>query len=82
MFVAGLWRNRSADAGAPMLVHGATTAGSRYVGFSTNPFSQQVAEQEWLLIGQAALWSDLTDEGWRRRGRAGHARPPPRNARA
>jgi len=63
MFVAGLWLDRDpAAASAPMVVHGPTTAGSRYVALSTNPFSRGDAEREWLLIGQAALWSDLTDE--------------------
>jgi hypothetical protein len=63
MFVAGLWRGRSATAAnAPMIVHGTTTADSRYVGLATNPFSRGDAEREWLLIGQAALWSNLTDD--------------------
>jgi hypothetical protein len=63
MFVAGLWRDRDpAAAGAPMIVHGPTTAGSRYVGLATNPLSRMDAEREWLLVGQAALWSNLTDE--------------------
>ncbi len=63
MFLAGLWLDRDpAAASAPMIVHGTTTLGSRYLGLSTNPFSRQDAEREWLLIGQAALWADLTDE--------------------
>jgi hypothetical protein len=63
MFVAGLWRGRSSTAAnAPMVVHGTTTADSRYLGLATNPFSRGDAEREWLLIGQAALWSNLTDE--------------------
>jgi hypothetical protein len=63
MFVAGLWRDRDpAAAGAPMIVHGTTTAGSRYLGLATNPLSRMDAEREWLLVGQAALWSNLTDE--------------------
>ena len=62
MFVAGLWRDRNATAaGAPMIVHGTTQVGSRYVGLATNPFSREDAEREWPLIGQAALWSNLTD---------------------
>jgi hypothetical protein len=48
-------------ADAPMIVHGETTAGSRYLGLATNPFSRGDAEREWALIGQAALWSNLTD---------------------
>jgi hypothetical protein len=63
MFVAGLWRDRDAKAaGSPIIVHGTTSVGSRYLGLSTNPFSRGDAEREWLLIGQAALWSNLTDE--------------------
>jgi hypothetical protein len=63
MFVAGLWLNRQpAAAGAPMLVHGTTSVGSRYMGLATNPFSRIDAEREWPFITQAAFWSDLTDE--------------------
>lgn len=63
LFVAGLWRDRDAAvAGAPVIVHGTTTADSRYLGLATNPFSRGDAEREWALIGQAALWSDLTDD--------------------
>ncbi len=63
MFLAGLWLDRNAAAGnAPVIVHGTTTAGSRYMGLATNWFSRQDAEREWTLIGQAALWSALTDE--------------------
>lgn len=63
MFVAGLWRDRKpAAAGAPVVAHGDTTAGSRYLAFAANPFSRGDAEREWTLIGQAALWSDLTDD--------------------
>ncbi len=62
-FIAGLWRNRAATSNsAPVVVHGNTTASSRYVGYAANPFSRQDAEREWTLIGQAALWSNLTDE--------------------
>jgi transglutaminase-like putative cysteine protease len=63
MFVAGLWLDRDpAAAGAPMAVHGSTTVGSRYAGLASNPFSRGDAEREWLFVGQAALWSNLTDE--------------------
>jgi hypothetical protein len=63
LFLAGLWRDRDAAVGgAPMIVHGTTTANSRYLGLATNPFSRGDAEREWALIGQAALWSNLTDE--------------------
>ena len=63
LFLAGLWRDRDAAVGgAPIIVHGTTTANSRYLGLATNPFSRGDAEREWALIGQAALWSNLTDE--------------------
>ena len=63
-YVAGMWLNRDAAANnAPVLIHGTTTADSRYVAYATNPFSRYDAEREWPLIVQAALWSDLTDEG-------------------
>jgi hypothetical protein len=63
LFIAGLWRDRnSAAADAPVIVHGTTEVGSRYLGLATNPFSRGDAEREWPLIGQAALWSNLTDE--------------------
>jgi hypothetical protein len=51
LFLAGLWRNRSAAvANAPMAVHGATTTDSRYAALATNPFSRQDAEREWLWV--------------------------------
>ena len=63
-FLSGMWLNRDAAANnAAVLVHGSTTAGSRYVAYATNPFSRYDAEREWPLIVQAALWSDLKDEG-------------------
>jgi Zinc carboxypeptidase len=63
MFLAGLWRDRNAAAAnAPMIVHGTTEVGSRYLALATDPFSRGDAEREWPLIGQAALWSNLTDE--------------------
>jgi hypothetical protein len=63
MFVAGLWLDRDpAAAGAPMALHGGTTVGSRYAALATNPFSRGDAEREWLWVGQASLWSNLTDE--------------------
>ena len=62
-FVAGLWQDRDRKAeSAPIIVHGTTLVGSRYLGLATNPFSRGDAEREWPLIGQAALWSNLTDD--------------------
>lgn len=63
MWVAGLWLDRDPNAaGAPIVVHGTTNNVARYMGLSTNPFSRQDAEREWTMIGQAALWTTLTDE--------------------
>ena len=63
-YVSGMWLNRDVAANnAPVLIHGSTTANSRYVAYATNPFSRYDAEREWPLIVQGALWSDLTDEG-------------------
>jgi hypothetical protein len=67
LFVAGLWRNRTSTASmnalnAPVVVHGPTTAGSRYIGFATNPFSRGDFERSWPLIAGAAFWTNLTDE--------------------
>ena len=52
---AGLWRNRTtgngpATIGAPVIVHGDTVVGSRYVGVATNPFSRGDFERIWPLI--------------------------------
>jgi hypothetical protein len=67
LFVAGLWRGRDVGGAvnvpnAAIAVHGLTSIGSRYFGLATNPFSRGDAEREWVLIGQAALWSNLTDD--------------------
>jgi hypothetical protein len=63
VLTAGLWRNRNeAAAGAPIILSGTTTAGSRYLAYATDPFSRGDFERAWPLIGQAALWSNLTDE--------------------
>lgn len=63
-FVAGLWRDRDAAVNrAPVIVHGPTNVGSRYLGFATNPFSRHDAEREWVLIAHSVLWSNLTDDG-------------------
>jgi hypothetical protein len=62
LFLAGLWRQRDPKAAdAAVVIHGTTLVGSRYLALSTNPFSRGDAEREWPLIGQAALWSNLTD---------------------
>jgi hypothetical protein len=62
-WVAGLWRDRDPNAAnAPVIVHGTTNSVARYMGLATNPFSRQDAEREWTMIGQAALWTTLTDE--------------------
>jgi|RhiMethySRZTD1v2_1073278.scaffolds.fasta_scaffold06073_8 Zinc carboxypeptidase len=63
MFVAGLWRDRDPRAAsAPIVVHGTTLVGSRYLGLATDPFSRGDAEREWPLVAQGAMWANLTDE--------------------
>ena len=63
-FISGMWLSRDAAANsAAVLVHGTTTASSRYVAYATNPFSRYDAERVWPLIAQAAFWTDLTDQG-------------------
>jgi hypothetical protein len=62
-FVAGLWNNRNTAANnGPVLIHGNTTAGSRYMFYNTNAFSRMDGQREWLYFVQTALWSNLTDE--------------------
>jgi hypothetical protein len=66
LFVAGLWRSRDSTTSlgapdAPIAIHGDSLLSSRYVAYATNPFSRGDAEREWPLIGQAALWTNLTD---------------------
>jgi hypothetical protein len=62
-FVAGLWNSRSTAANnGPVLFHGNTTMGSRYMFYNTNAFSRMDAQREWLYFVQTALWSNLTDE--------------------
>ena len=62
-FVAGLWNNRDTAANnGPVLIHGTTTAGSRYMFYNTNAFSRMDGQREWLYFVQTALWSNLTDE--------------------
>ena len=62
-FVAGLWNGRSSAANnGPVLFHGNTTQGSRYMFYNTNAFSRADGQREWLYFVQAALWSNLTDE--------------------
>ena len=62
-FVAGLWNNRATEVdNGPVLIHGDTTLGSRYMFYNTNAFSRADAQREWLYFIQTALWSNLTDE--------------------
>lgn len=62
-YLAGLWTERGTETNdAPVIVHGETSLESRYAAMATNPFSRGDAEREWLWVGQAALWSNLTDE--------------------
>ena len=66
-WVAGLWLNRTSAASvatnnAPVIVHGTTSASSRYTAIATNPFSRSDFERIWGWVVQSALWSNLTDE--------------------
>lgn len=62
-FVAGLWNNRAAGADSgPVLIHGDTTLGGRYMFFATNAFSRADGQRQWLHFLQSALWSNLTDD--------------------
>ena len=66
-YIAGLWLNRDTAAAlasnnAPVVIHGNTTAASRYTGLATNPFSRSDFERIWGWIVQSTLWGDLTDE--------------------
>lgn len=64
-FISGLWRNRDLTPGVDngmLLVRGDTTAGSRYVAHSTDLISRAYPERVWPMIGQAANWTNLTDE--------------------
>lgn len=62
-FVAGLWNNRNAGANnGPVMIHGTTTLGDRYLFYNTNAFSRGDAQRQWLYFVQTALWSNLTDE--------------------
>ena len=43
------------------MIHGTSLRDTRYLAYATNPFPRGDAEREWPLIGQAALWTNLTD---------------------
>ena len=64
-WVSGMWLNRSLTPGVNngmLLIRGATTVRGRYVAHSSNLTSREYPEREWLMIGQSALWTNLTDE--------------------
>ncbi len=64
-WVSGMWLNRAATPAAnngTLVARGATGVGSRYVVHSSDLTSRMYPERVWLMIGQAALWSNLTDE--------------------
>jgi hypothetical protein len=69
LFLAGLWQDRDAAvANAPVIVHGDTTADSRYLGLATNPFSRGDAERSAVVEPDGRV-----DEV----GRGGRPRRPP-----
>ena len=66
-FLAGLWGTTAtprstAVNGKPILIHGATATGSRYMFMATDPTNKIDEQREWLYLVQDALWSNLTDE--------------------
>jgi len=64
-WVSGMWINRSLTPGVNdgmLLIRGASNVGSRYVAHSSDLTSRGYPEREWLMIGQSALWTNLTDE--------------------
>ena len=42
------------------MIHGTSVRNTRYLAYH-QPVPQGDAEREWPLIGQAALWTNLTD---------------------
>jgi hypothetical protein len=63
-YIAGMWLNRLPAANdATILIHGATTTGSRYFASAVNLVTRMDPERVWPFIVQAALWTDQGDEG-------------------
>ena len=61
-FAAGMWlldAQSAAAPGAPITVHGLTTAGTaRATVFAANPLYRADPEREWPALASAALWAD------------------------
>jgi hypothetical protein len=64
-WVSGMWVNRTLTPGVDsgmLVARGTTAANSRYVVHSSDLTSRLYPERAWLMVGQAANWSNLTDE--------------------
>jgi hypothetical protein len=64
-WVSGMWLNRDATPGVndgALVIRGTTAAGSRYVAHSSDLTFRFDPERAWLMVGQAAAWTNLTDE--------------------
>ena len=64
-WVSGMWINRDAAPGVnngALVVRGTTTLNGRYVAHSSDMTSRFDHERVWLMAGQAAAWTNLTDE--------------------
>ena len=76
LFIAGLWRDRNpAAANAPMIVHGTTEAGSRYLGLATNPSPEVTLSESGR--SSAKRHSGRTSQTTRRKRRRDRERPTP-----
>jgi hypothetical protein len=57
---SGFWlmdAQSASAAGAPVIAHGTTTAGtSRVTVFAMNPLYRADPEREWSMVGSAAYW--------------------------
>lgn len=64
-WISGMWLNRTATPGVNdgiLIARGPTTAGGRYVIHSSDMTTRFDPERVWLMAGQAANWTNLTDE--------------------
>ncbi len=64
-WVSGMWLNRDATPSVnngALIIRGTTTANGRYVAHSSDMTSRFDHERVWLMAGQAAAWTNLTDE--------------------
>ena len=60
ILASGLWLQdpqSASAAGAAVIAHGPTTAGSRAAVFAMNPLYRADPEREWAMVGAAAYWA-------------------------